>query len=229
MKNSSVFTQLNELILENYPVKQVEKGRYLYQENTSANELFYILSGKVQVNKIVPDGRELTIRLCSQHDMVGESILFSNAPKHSTNAKMIESGEVVAINKEDLEKQITKNNDLAVEILTWLATQNRKAQTILSDLVLNGKKGALYSTLIRLTNSYGTETENGIVITHPFTNQELANFCGTSREVINRLLAELRKQEVLSVQKGIITIHNIPFLRNEIDCINCPIDVCNIK
>ena len=229
MKNSSLFTQLNELILEDYPVKYIEKGRYLFQESTSANEIFYILSGKVQVNKIVPDGRELTMRLCSHNEIVGESILFSNDAKHSTNAKMIESGEVVAINKEDLETQIKKNNELAVKILTWLATQHRKTQTVLSDLVLHGKKGALYSTLIRLTNTYGTESENGIVITQPFTNQELANFCGTSREVVNRLLAELRKLEVLSVQKGVITIHNISFLRNEIDCINCPIDVCNIK
>ena len=202
MKNSSVFTQLNELILENYPVKQIEKGRYLFQESTSANELFYIINGKVQVNKIVPDGRELTMRLCSHNEIVGESILFSNDAKHSTNAKMIESGEVVAINREDLEQQITKNNELAVELLTWLTTQHRKTQTILSDLVLNGKKGALFSTLIRLTNSYGIESENGIVITQSFTNQELANFCGTSREVVNRLLAELRKQEVISISKG---------------------------
>ncbi len=228
MKNSSVFTQLNELILENYPVKQIEKGRYLFQESTSANELFYIINGKVQVNKIVPDGRELTMRLCSHNEIVGESILFSNDAKHSTNAKMIESGEVVAINREDLEQQITKNNELAVELLTWLTTQHRKTQTILSDLVLNGKKGALFSTLIRLTNSYGVESENGIAITQSFTNQELANFCGTSREVVNRLLAELRKQEVISISKGIITIHNMHFLRNEIDCTYCSNDICNV-
>ena len=228
MKNSSVFTQLNELILENYPVKQIEKGRYLFQESTSANELFYIINGKVQVNKIVPDGRELTMRLCSHNEIVGESILFSNDAKHSTNAKMIESGEVVAINREDLEQQITKNNELAVELLTWLTTQHRKTQTILSDLVLNGKKGALFSTLIRLTNSYGVESENGIAITQSFTNQELANFCGTSREVVNRLLAELRKQEVISISKGFITIHDMHFLRNEIDCTYCSNDICNV-
>ena len=92
-------------------------------------------------------GVNLALRLCSHDEIIGESILFSNAPKHSTNAKMIESGEVVAINKEDLEKQITENNELAVEVLTWLATQHRKTQSILSDLMLNGKKGALYSTL----------------------------------------------------------------------------------
>ncbi len=38
------------------------------------------------------------------------------------------------------------------------------------------KKGALYSTLIRLANSYGVETEDGIFIDMPMTNQELANF-----------------------------------------------------
>ncbi len=229
MKNSSLFTQLNKLILENYPVKYIEKGRYLFQENTSATELFYISSGKVQVNKIVPDGRELAFRLCSHDEIVGESILFSNTPKHTTNAKMIESGEVVAIHKEHLEKQISENSQLAVEVLTWLATQHRKTQSILSDLVLNGKKGALYSTIIRLTNSYGMEDNNGIVITHPFTNQELANFCGTSREVVNRMLTDLRKKDVLSINKGILTIHNIEFLKSEINCTNCPIDICSIK
>ncbi len=229
MENSSIFTQLNKLILENSPVKYIEKGRYLFQESTSATELFYILSGKVQVNKIVPDGRELALRLCSHDEIIGENILFSNAPKHSTNAKMIESGEVVAIHKEHLEKQISENSQLAVEVLTWLASQHRKTQSVLSDLILNGKKGALYSTIIRLTNSYGVEAENGIIITQSFTNQELANFCGTSREVVNRMLADLRKQDVLSINKGVLTVHNVEFLKNEINCGDCPIDICSIK
>ena len=34
-----------------------------------------------------------------------------------------------------------------------------KTQTKFRDLVLNGKKGALYSTLIRMTNSYGSPKE----------------------------------------------------------------------
>jgi CRP-like cAMP-binding protein len=229
MENSSIFTQLNKLILENSPVKYMEKGRYLFQESTSATELFYILSGKVQVNKLVPDGRELTLRLCSHDEIVGESILFSNGPKHTTHAKVIESGEVAVIHKEHLEQEILKNGQLAVEVLTWLASQHRKTQSILSDLVLNGKKGALYSTIIRLTNSYGKEDKNGIVIMHPFTNQELANFCGTSREVVNRMLTDLRKKDVLSINKGILTVHNIEFLKREINCTNCPIDICSIK
>ena len=52
-----------------------------------------------------------------------------------------------------------------------------KSPTRFRDLVLNGKKGAMYSTLIRLANSFGEKNSNGITISLNLTNQELANFC----------------------------------------------------
>ena len=70
---------------------------------------------------------------------------------------------------------------------------------------------------------------DGIIINLPLTNQELANFCGTSREVVNRLLSDLRKNNAISVDKGIITIHDLNYLKTEIDCENCSIDICNIE
>ncbi|WP_245243500.1 helix-turn-helix domain-containing protein, partial [Mesobacillus selenatarsenatis] len=60
-------------------------------------------------------------------------------------------------------------------------------------------------------------------------NQELANFCGTSREVVNRLLSELRKSNIISIDKGFITVHALNVLKREIDCENCPVEVCNIE
>ncbi|WP_369795781.1 helix-turn-helix domain-containing protein, partial [Anoxybacillus sp. KU2-6(11)] len=91
------------------------------------------------------------------------------------------------------------------------------------------KKGALYSTLIRLANSYGVETEDGMLIDFPMTNQELANFCGSAREVVSRLLKELKERGVISATKGKITIHDVQFLKDEIRCEGCPIDICNMK
>jgi CRP/FNR family transcriptional regulator len=113
-------------------------------------------------------------------------------------------------------------------MMTWLSAQNRKNQAKFRDMLLHGKKGAFYSTLIRLSNSYGTEAEDGKIINLPFTNQELANFCGTSREVVNRMLAQLRKNNVISIKKGRITILDFDYLKQEIDCENCPIEICTI-
>ena len=90
----------------------------------------------------------------------------------------------------------------------------RKTQTKFRDLVLNGKRGALFSTLIRMSNSYGIQKDNGILIDLPLTNQELANFCGTSRESTNRILSELKKNKIISVKKGKILIWDLQYLKN---------------
>ncbi|MCQ6274332.1 Crp/Fnr family transcriptional regulator [Bacillus sp. V3B] len=225
-KLSSNFEQLLQSVQH---IRQVQKGTFLYQEGMEAKEVFIIQSGKIQISKMTPDGRELTLRLCSTGELIGELSMFCPASKYILNAKVIESGEVAVIYKDELERRLEMDSALALEFMKWESLQNRKAQTKFRDLVLNGKKGALYSTLIRLSNSYGKQTDTGIMIDLPMTNQELANFCGTSREVVNRMLSELRKNDALSVHKGIITIHDLNYLKEEINCENCPIDICNIE
>ncbi|MDW7615851.1 Crp/Fnr family transcriptional regulator [Peribacillus simplex] len=228
MNGFSLSNRLHAILDNKQQIKHLEKGCFLFQESTPASDLYYILKGKVELSKVVPDGRELTIRICSENDLVGETVLFSPNPKYMVNAKMLEDGTVAVISKEALEGKIASDSQLAVEMMTWLSAQNRKNQAKFRDMLLHGKKGALYSTLIRLLNSHGTEVEGGKVINLPFTNQELANFCGTSREVVNRMLAQLRKNNVISIKKGRITILDLDYLKQEIDCENCPIENCTI-
>ncbi|MBS4188854.1 Crp/Fnr family transcriptional regulator [Bacillus sp. FJAT-49705] len=221
--------ELKEILMMAHHKRKIIKGTFLFQEGMNANELFIVESGLIQVSKIVPDGRELTLRMCSKGDLIGELSLFCLSPKYMMNAKVMESGEVSVIFQDELEEKLEQNHQLALELMKWISLQYRKTQTKFRDLVLHGKKGALYSTLIRLANSYGELSKEGIIIKVPLTNQELANFCGTSREVVNRMLGELRKIGVLSIDKGIITIHKLSYLKTEIDCENCPLDICNIE
>lgn len=221
-------SELKELLNTVHHIKQMDKGEFLFQEGSIANELFLVKAGIVQISKIIPDGRELTLRLCSAGELFGELNLFYSSPKYLLSAKVIEKGEVAVIIKSQLEEKLAKNNVLALEYMKWMSQQFRKTQAKFRDLVLHGKKGALFSTLIRMTNSYGKKTTEGIRIDLFLTNQELANFCGTSREVVNLMLSDLRKSGRISIDKGIITIHDLEYLKDEIDCENCPTDICRV-
>jgi CRP-like cAMP-binding protein len=224
-----ISTELHELLEMVHHIRKMDKGTFLFQEGAAANELFIVQSGILQVSKIIPDGRELTLRMCKKGDLIGEIDLFCPTQKYLLSGRVSESGEVAVIMKEVLEEKLSQNLPLALEFMKWMNQQYRKTQTKFRDLVLHGKKGALYSTLIRISNSYGLKTKDGITINIPLTNQELANFCGTSREVVNRLLSDLRKTDIISIDKGTITIHNMEYLRNEIDCERCPIEICRIN
>ncbi|WP_066317240.1 Crp/Fnr family transcriptional regulator [Bacillus sp. FJAT-29814] len=206
-----------------------ERGRFLFQEGMVAEELYVIVSGKIQISKITSDGRELSLRICGENDICGELTLFTDSPKYLLSAKVLEEGEIAAIRKDVIESEIFQNSKLAFEFMKWMSDHFRKTQTKFRDLVLNGKRGALFSTLIRMTNSYGVPKDNGILIDLPLTNQELANFCGTSRESTNRILSELKRDNIISIKRGKITVLDLQYLKDEIGCENCSAVYCNIE
>lgn len=229
VKNNKLSENLKELLHSVDHTIKIKKGTFLFQEGMVATELYIVRSGKIQISKISPDGRELSLRICTIGDIVGELTLFTNEAKYLLNAKVLEDGEVAVLKKDFLEKQLIENGTVAYEFMKWMSDHFRKTQTKFRDLVLHGKKGALFSTLIRMTNSYGVPLEDGsILIDLVLTNQDLANFCGTSRESVNRMLSDLRKTKIISSNKGKLTIHNLEFLRSEINCEGCSVEMCRI-
>ncbi|WP_409270300.1 Crp/Fnr family transcriptional regulator [Neobacillus sp. SCS-31] len=224
----SLSYELNELLKSANRAFDCPKGAYLFREGQEANEVYVILSGKVQILKINPFGQELLLRLSGTNDIVGELTLFTIDPKYIFSARVVEDSRIAALNISDLERAFFQNSKLALEFLKWMNDHMRKTMTKFKDLVLYGKKGALYSTLIRLSNSYGAVSEDGITIDVPLTTQDLANFCGTAREIVSRMLSDLKKMGIISIRKRKIVIHDIGYLKKENHCDNCPIEYCNV-
>ena len=228
MRTANYSTDLKDLLSIVHSEKEMKKDTFLFQEGDKADGIYFVRSGKVRISKITPDGREITFRVCGNEDFIGEITLFCEPSTYTVSAKVLEDGVCAKINKEDLEKNLMHNPLLAIEFIKWMGVHHQKTQSKFRDLILNGKKGAIYSTLIRMTNSYGITKEDGILIDLSLTNQELANFCGMTREVVNRMLSELRKEDRISMIDGKILVHDLQFLKDEIHCENCPVEFCNI-
>lgn len=99
----------------------------------------------------------------------------------------------------------------------------------ISVILDNVQKGALYSALIRMTNSYGVPVENSILLDVQMTNQDSANFSSTTRESVSRSLNELKGMGIPSFEGRKIVIHDLEYLKQEINCENCPVSYCNIE
>lgn len=228
LSDQDLSSELEELRSIRHSIKEYQKGAYLFQEGDPIKGVYIVQAGKVQIGKITPNGRELTLRICGPQQLVGEVTVFSNQSAYMLDAKAIEDVVCMKIHIEDLEEALLDNSRLAVAFMKWMGIDQQKTQTKFRDLMLHGKKGALYSTLIRLSNSYGVPHGEGVLIDMVLTNQELANFCGMTREVVNRMLNDLKKVKKISYIEGKIAIHDLSYLKHEINCENCPISFCKI-
>ena len=155
--------------------------------------------------------------------------LYEKEPVYIFNAVAQSAAEVYAIEFPVLQSYLEKKPVLAVSLLKIMGAHMRKQHSKFRDLLLYGKKGALYSTLIRLANSYGKEMDGGILISVPLMNQELANYSATARESLNRMLSELRKSDIIEYRGHLIFIKDIDYLKEAIQCENCGREICNIE
>ena len=191
-----------ELFLQHGQTVRFERDHYIFQEGERADDIFFIKSGAIQINQQTESGKELTIRICSSGVIIGENSMFCHLQYHSTTAKATELSELLVLPKSKLEVLLTGQPSLLVDYLKWVQVENIKNQTRMRDLVLHGKKGALFSTLIRLANTYGEKRDDNLIfINFSLTNTEIANLCATSREMINRMLNDLKNHHILSFEK----------------------------
>ena len=91
------------------------------------------------------------MRLATRGSIIGELPLYEENPVYIFNAAEQSPSEVYAI---EFPTYLERKPTLAINLLKILSVHMRKQHSKFRDLVLYGKKGAIYSTLIRFAKSY---------------------------------------------------------------------------
>ncbi|WP_010271076.1 Crp/Fnr family transcriptional regulator [Paenibacillus senegalensis] len=219
----SQFEMLSSLMHEH----SYSKGSSLIWEGEKAEQWFYIKRGKVKVTKSTEDGRHLILFFLQEGDFFGEFAAAGNQ-RYSFDAAAVEDTVVGVVSHTELEALISMDGSLALHFIKWMSLMQKTTESKFRDLLLFGKKGALASTLIRLSNTYGEKVEDGILIRSKLSHTELANLIGTTRESVNRMLSNYRDEGIVSYEQGYLVIRDLAYLRSSICCPDCPVEICRL-
>lgn len=224
----SIYSLLVQFFQKKEPIQKIKSGSVLFQEKDAVQYVYLLLKGSIALGRVHVRGKDFILKILNDRDLIVEYQLFKANPHYQFYAKTLSNCELLVIKKELFEEFISTDPEAMKATATWLSTSYLKAQMKCQDLIMNGKKGGLYSILIRLCNSYGVMTENGILIDLPLTHQELANLTYGTREVIQRSLKELRENDIIAYDNQKFTIKKMSYLKEEVDCQNCAYEICGI-
>lgn len=229
LNRSSIYNLLAAFFQKKEPIQKIKAGSVLFQEKDAAKYVYLLIKGSISLGRVHLRGKDFILKILNDQELIVEYQLFKDNPHYQFYAKTLTDCEMILIKKEQFEDFILTDPEAMNALVTWLSTGYLKAQMKCQDLIMNGKKGGLYSILIRLCNSYGIKTEDGILIDLPLTHQELANLTFGTREVIQRALKDLREKKIISYDNQKFTIKKLNYLKEEVDCQNCSFEICGLN
>ncbi|MFZ5753841.1 MAG: Crp/Fnr family transcriptional regulator [Bacillota bacterium] len=211
IKKVPIFAELSEkeleMVAKMVKTRKYRKNMFIFTEGEPGEAVYFVKTGKVKISKMVEDGREHVIHIMQQGDIFGEVVLF-NGGNYPATSEVIEDAEVGILRNEDLENLMRQNVDIAIDMLKIMSRRLQNASSQIRDLALKDALSRTAGLLLKLSEAFGTETEEGVVINLSLSRQELANMVGLTRETVTRVLSDLKRTKVIETDKNQITILN---------------------
>ncbi|MFN0318306.1 MAG: Crp/Fnr family transcriptional regulator [Burkholderiales bacterium] len=162
------------------------KNTVIVSEGDSSDSMYVVLSGRVKVYLSDEAGKELLLREMGPGEYFGDVVL-DDQPR-SASVMTVEPSKFSVINVNQFRRFLADNPEAAFEILRSCMQRIRDLTRAVGNLGLMD----VYGRVAQLLMDLSTEEGGKRVIKNRLTQQDIASRVGCSREMISRILKDLR-------------------------------------
>jgi len=191
--------------------RKFQRGQALFTEGDRAERVFLIERGWVTVTCVAPGGREIVLGLRGPGDMLGELSALDSEPRSAT-AVAVSEVEVVVVSGSALERALD-DVQASRELIRMLAGRLRDADRKRLEFAALDTLGRVAWRLLELSERFGHKTADGISVDLPLSQEQIAGWCGASRESTVKALSSLRTLGCITTGRRRVVIRDLTALR----------------
>ncbi len=182
---------------------QYKKNQIVFAQGDSADDIFYIESGKVKITVVSQQGNEAVIAILGAGEFFGEGCLTGQALRLATVRTIMECS-IVRLAKKATVRVIHNEPAFTELFVKHLLDRNIRVEEDLVDQLFNSSEKRLARTLLLLAN-YGKDSEPEPVLAK-ISQVTLAEIVGTTRSRVSFFMNKFRKLGLINYN-GSIEVH----------------------
>lgn len=203
-------TSLPELIksISSFKLTRYKQGQTIFQPGDQRSALYFLMTGRVRIYELLPDGRAITLSILSINDAFAQFTKQSGYFR-DIYAESMKDSIVACIQESSLEALMEDSPMLASRIMYSFSQQLSQSQALIQGLLGRDASLRLANILLKLATEFGISHPCGsVAIDLGLTHQELADMIGSNRVTVTRKLLELQDRKLISIEKHTITLTN---------------------
>ncbi|AZU63110.1 Crp/Fnr family transcriptional regulator [Neobacillus mesonae] len=180
-------------------VREWKKHSHVFLQGDPLENVYFIYHGKIKIYKSDVSGKEQIVNIMKKGDMFPH-VGFFRKGDYPAYAEVLDPSTLIAIPISKFENVLIENPELCIKVFKVLGEKIVDLQNRLEEQILNNTYEQIVKLLIRLAKNHGRKQDDGtILLKSEFTNKDLANMIGTTRETISRTLTKMKKDELIEV------------------------------
>lgn len=171
--------------------REYPRGAIILHRGDDSASVFLLIEGRVKIASPSADAREALLAFRGPGDLVGELSAIDGRPR-SADVTALEPVVALALAGSHFQRLIQARPGIGMALLRVIAYRLRQADADLAALGAHDVLGRVVRRLLELSERYGADCADGVAITLPLTQEELAGWTGASREAVSKALNTLR-------------------------------------
>lgn len=205
---ASVFRQIGAGIYTPV-VERFERGKTVFFPGDPAERVYFLMKGAVKLSRVYEAGEEITVALLRENSVFGVlSLITGQKSDRFYHAVAFTPVELLSAPIEHFQRSLKDNPELSRLMLQGLSSRILQTELMIETLAHRDMASRLVSFLLILCRDFGVPSLNGITIDLKLSHQAIAEAIGSTRVTVTRLLGELRQDEMITITKKKITVHN---------------------
>lgn len=205
LRNIPLFSDLDEAELATLAGKavtrQYPRNTFIINEGDHSDSLYIINSGRVKIILGDEDGKEVILNTQGAGEYFGELALLDSGPR-SASVISTQKCSLAMISKTDFDDFLQKHPEANLKIMRGIIKRLRLLSEDVKSLALMDVYGRVARVLLQLAKEVG----DTLVIEGGLTQQDIASRVGASREMVSRILKDLKTGGYIDIKDKVITI-----------------------
>ena len=184
----------------------------LIHQADESGPVVVLISGRVKIAVVTQPGREAIVAVRGPGDLVGELAAIDEGPR-STSVTTVEPVEALVVSRSEFAALLERHPRIALVILRTVARRLRYADVQQAQFATHDVVGRLAHRLVELSERFGTPGDDGVELTLPFSQEDLASWVGASREAVSKAFQTLRSLHVVDTGRRRVIVYDLDALR----------------
>jgi CRP-like cAMP-binding protein len=189
-------------------------GQLVFNEGDPCSGLYVVASGHVRIFKTSSGGREQVLSIDGPGSSVAELPVFDGG-NYPASVAAVDDATLLFVSKHDFQELCLSHPQVSLKVLRVVGARLRRLVGIIEELSFTTVRHRLAAFLLRLARREGTKTADGITVTLPENNQEIAAQIGTVRELVSRNLSRLQAEGCIQIDGRSLLIRDLTAIESQ--------------